>query len=138
MLKSESYVFLKNVRFHAFHGVMPQERQVGGDFLLTLRVGYPLARAIESDNVADTLNYAMLFDLAKREMDVPSQLLEHVAGRIVKAITAAFPEVTSIDLELTKQNPPMGADCDGAGVELRINSCVPSVASGKAERVKFV
>ena len=116
----EAFVFLRNVRFHAFHGVMAQERQVGGDFLLTLRVGYPLARAMESDNVADTLNYAMLFDLAKREMDVPSQLLEHVAGRIVKAITTAFPEVTSIDLELTKQNPPMGADCDGAGIFLKV------------------
>ena len=115
-----SYVFLRNVRFHAFHGVLPQERQVGGDFLLTLQVGYPFAKAMESDDVADTLNYATLFDLAKREMDIPSQLLEHVAGRIVKAITTAFPEVTSIDLELTKVNPPMGADCDGAGVCLKV------------------
>ena len=120
MLKSESYVFLRNVRFHAFHGVMPQERQVGGDFLLSLRVGYPIDKAMESDDVADTLNYATLFDLAKREMDIPSQLLEYVAGRIVKAITTAFPEVTSIDLELTKQNPPMGADCEGAGVLLKV------------------
>ena len=125
-LKSEkvkvesSYVFLRNVRFHAFHGVMPQERQVGGDFLLSLRVGYPIDKAMESDDVADTLNYATLFDLAKREMDIPSQLLEHVAGRIAKAITTAFPEVTSIDLELTKQNPPMGADCEGAGVVLKL------------------
>ena len=116
----ESYVFLRNARFHAFHGVMPQERQVGGDFLLSLRVGYPIDKAMESDDVADTLNYATLFDLAKREMDIPSQLLEHVAGRIVKAITTAFPEVTSIDLELTKQNPPMGADCEGAGVMIKL------------------
>jgi dihydroneopterin aldolase len=114
----DSYICLKNVRFHAFHGVLPQERQVGGDFLLSLRVGYPLAGAVESDEVGDTLNYATLFDLVKREMDVPSQLLEHVAGRIAKAVVAAFPAVTSIDLELTKQNPPMGADSDGAGVEL--------------------
>ena len=114
----DSYICLKNVRFHAFHGVLPQERQIGGDFLLSLRVGYPLARVVESDEVGDTLNYATLFDLVKREMDVPSQLLEHVAGRIAKAVVAAFPAVTSIDLELTKQNPPMGADSDGAGVEL--------------------
>ena len=113
---------------------MAQERQVGGDFLLTLRVGYPLARAIESDNVADTLNYAMLFDLAKREMDVPSQLLEHVAGRIVKAITTAFPEVTSIDLELTKLNPPMGADCDGAGIFLKVKRLKGKKVKGKKEK----
>ena len=120
MKVESSFVFLKNVRFHAFHGVMAQERQVGGEFLLSLRVGYPLAKAMESDDVKDTLDYATLFDLAKREMDIPSQLLEHVAGRIVKAITTAFPEVTSIDLELAKLNPPMGADCDGAGIFLKV------------------
>jgi len=113
-----SYVFLRNVRFYAFHGALPQERSVGGDYLLNLRVGYPVEKAMESDEVGDTLNYATLFDLVKREMNIPSQLLEHVAGRIVKAITAAFPAVTSVDLELTKQNPPMGVDADGAGVEI--------------------
>ena len=122
MKVESSFVFLKNVRFYAFHGVMAQERQVGGEFLLSLRVGYPIDKAMESDDVKVTLNYATLFDIAKREMDIPSQLLEHVAGRIVKAITTAFPEVTSIDLELTKQNPPMGADCDGAGVILKVKS----------------
>ena len=93
---------------------------MGGDFLLSLRVDYPLAKAMESDDVADTLNYATLFDLAKREMDIPSQLLEHVAGRIVNAVMTAFPAVTSIDLELTKVNPPMGADSEGAGILLKV------------------
>ena len=118
MTLTNGYVILRNVRFHAFHGVMPQERQVGGDFLLTLRVGYPLAKAMESDEVGDTLNYASLYALVKQEMDQPSQLLEHVAGRIAKAVMNAFPDVSSVDLELTKQNPPMGADCDGASVEM--------------------
>ena len=111
-------IHLRQVRFHAFHGVMPQERQVGADFLLDLRVGYPLQQAMQSDEVADTLNYATLYDLVAREMQQPSNLLEHVAGRMVEAISQTFPQVTSIDLELTKQNPPMGADCEGAGVEM--------------------
>ena len=120
MKVESSFVFLKNVRFYAFHGVMAQERQVGGEFLLSLKVGYPLDKAMESDDVTDTLNYATLFDLVKQEMDIPSQLLEHVAGRIAKAIVTVFPEVTSIDLELTKQNPPMDADCEGAGVVVKV------------------
>ena len=117
-MKSEGYVFLRNVRFRAFHGVMPQERRVGAYFLVDLRVGFPLAKAMESDVVDDTLNYAGLYELVKREMALPSKLLEHVAGRIAKTIDQDFPEVTSIDLTLTKLNPPMGADCDGAGVEI--------------------
>ena len=120
MKVESSYIFLRNVRFHAFHGVLPQERLVGGDFLVNLRVDYPVEKAMESDEVGDTLNYATLFDLVKREMQMPSQLLEHVAGRIAKAIMADFPAVTSIDLELTKLNPPMGADSDGAGIFLKV------------------
>ena len=106
------------MRFHAFHGVMPQERQVGGDFILDIRVGYPLEQAMMSDEVQDTLNYASLYELVTQEMGQPSKLLEHVAGRIVRAIEKNFPLVSSIDLTLTKQNPPMGADCQGAGVEI--------------------
>ena len=115
-----SYICLRNVRFHAFHGVMPQERKVGADFLVNLRVGYSLEKAMRSDNVNDTLNYAALYTFVKAEMAVPSKLLEHVARRIVSAIEKAFPQVTSIDLELIKQNPPMGADCDEAGIEIHL------------------
>lgn len=117
---TSSYISLRNVRFYAFHGVMPQERRVGADFLVNLRVGYPLEKAMQSDEVGDTLNYAALYEVVKTEMMQASHLLEHVAGRIVSAIEKQFPLVTSIDLELTKQNPPIGADCDGAGVEIHL------------------
>lgn len=113
-----SYIILNEVRFHVFHGVMPQERVTGGDFLMTLRVGYPLAAAVMSDNVADTLDYASLYQLVEQEMQEPSNLLEHVAGRIAKTIEKTYPHVSSIDLTLTKFNPPMGADCKGASVEI--------------------
>ena len=113
-----SYIVLRDVRFRAFHGVLPQERRVGGDYLLNMRVGYPLEQAMADDNVNSTLDYAKLYELVKREMQVPSNLLEHVAGRIIKAVESAFPEVTSIELTLIKENPPMGADCNGAGVEI--------------------
>jgi dihydroneopterin aldolase len=117
-----SYITLKGLRFRAFHGVLPQERLTGGDFLVTVKVGYPLATVMASDDVADTLNYAALYDLVAQEMAKPSKLLEHVAGRIAKAIEKAFPQVSSIDLKVTKLNPPMGADCEGAEVEIKIGN----------------
>ena len=113
MRLTEGYVFLKDAVFYAFHGVMPQEQQVGGCYKVSLRVGYPLAQAMASDAVEDTLNYATLYALVEREM-------EHVAKRIADAVSETFPKATAIDLTLTKQNPPMGADCDGAGVELHL------------------
>lgn len=111
-------VFIDEVRFHAFHGVMPQERAVGADFTVSLRVEYDFTKAAASDDLADTISYADLFHVMKREMLIPSQLLEHVALRIVKAVAARWPKVEKIDIRLAKDNPPMGADCKGAGVEI--------------------
>ena len=113
---TESYICLHEVRFYAFHGVMPQERSVGGEFLVSVKVGYPLEKAMSSDDVADTRNYAALYELVKKEMMQPSSLLEHVMGRIVEAIEKAFPEVASVEVKIKKVNPPMGSDCKGAEV----------------------
>lgn len=120
MKLESSFISLDGVRFHAYHGVLPQENKVGGNYTMTLRVGYDVSRAMVSDDVGDTLNYATLYELACREMSVPSKLLEHVAGRIVRAVAEAFPKVTRIDLWLTKDTPPMGADSSGASVELHL------------------
>ena len=111
-------VFLDEVRFHAFHGVMPQERAVGADFTVWLTVGYDFVKAAESDDLNDTISYADLYEVVRTEMDKPSQLLEHVALRIVKAVASRWPKVEKIDIRLVKDNPPMGADCKGAGVEI--------------------
>ena len=116
----QTYIRLEKLRFRAFHGVLPQERTVGGDFEVTLRIGYPWQQAMESDAVGDTLDYAAVYRLVRAEMALTSQLLEHVAGRIVKALLRDFPQITSVDLWLTKVTPPMGADSEGAGVELHL------------------
>ena len=53
-------------------------------------------------------------------MQVPSNLLEHVAGRIAKAVMETFPQVSGLELTVVKLNPPMGADSQGAGVEVMV------------------
>lgn len=116
------YIFLSDVRFHAYHGVMPQERTVGADFAVSAKIGYDFSLAAETDDVADTLSYADVYELIKTEMAKPSRLLEHVAGRMVKAIGERFAGVKSIDVTVVKLNPPLGADCSGAGVELHWTS----------------
>lgn len=120
-MMNSSFIFLNNVRLYAFHGVMEQERRVGGWFTVSVRVQYDFSRAMETDNVSDTLSYADLLQVVKREMAQPSQLLEHVAGRIARAVTSEFRGVEAVKVTLVKQNPPMGANCDGAGVEVEIN-----------------
>ena len=111
-------LFIDQVRFHAYHGVMPQERAVGADFTVSLRVEYDFSHAVETDDLADTVSYADLYEIIKTEMAIPSRLLEHVAGRVIRSVCDRFPQVSAVTVRLAKDNPPMGADCRGAGVEL--------------------
>ena len=120
MKLDNSYIYLSHLRFHAYHGVLPQERAVGNDYLLDLRIKYDVANAMKSDNVNDTLNYAEVYKLICQEMMVPSNLIERVAYRIADRIARRFIVVEAIDIKLTKLNPPMEADCEGAGVELHL------------------
>lgn len=113
-----SYIHLRGLRFHAFHGVMAQERMVGNDYEIDLRLRVNVERAMLSDDVADTVNYAEVYQLAKQVMCEPRNLVEHVAARIAQAILDKWSQVDEVNVCLTKRNPPMGADCEGAGVEL--------------------
>ena len=113
-----SKIYLRNVRFHAFHGVLPQEGIVGNDYLVNLVLDYDFSSAMKTDDLQGTLNYAEVYQKVREEMAVPSKLLEHVAGRIAHRLFSDFPEIQKLQLSITKVNPPMGADSDGAGVEV--------------------
>ncbi len=120
MKLESSTIELKDIRLYAFHGVLEQERHVGGEYSVSLRAHYNIAQAMISDNVDDTLNYAHLLDIIKKEMNVPSNLLEHVAGRIGKNIIDTFPKVEDIEVVVTKINPPLGVRCAGASVTVHL------------------
>ena len=113
-----SKIYLRNVRFHAFHGVLPQEGIVGNDYLVNLVLDYDFSSAMKTDDLQGTLNYAEVYQKVREEMAVPSKLLEHVAGRIAHRLFSDFPEIQKLQLSITKVNPPMGSDSDCAGVEV--------------------
>lgn len=120
-LLMESIILLNNVRFHAFHGVMPQERSVGADFTLSLRLGADVWGAVWNDDLPSTISYAEVYDVVADEMSRSSALLEHVAGRILRRLFTTFPNLGYVWLRLLKDNPPVGAECDGMGVEIEIS-----------------
>lgn len=113
-------VYIKDLRMHAYHGVLDQERSVGNDYVVNVSIGYPWEKAMLTDSVSDTLNYAALADLITEEMLIPSALLEHVAGRIVKRIQKEFPKTKSIRLDIRKSAPPISHDTDGCGVVIEV------------------
>lgn len=113
-----SYIFLDNMRFFAYHGVGEQERLVGNEFTVNLRLKVDIQRAAETDDAADTVSYADVYEAVKSEMSLPSKLLEHISGRIIHRLFRDFPQIEEIELKLSKRNPPMGADIEAAGIEV--------------------
>jgi len=111
---------LDDLHFYAFHGVLPQETIVGGDYRVSLTLTLDMAQdAIFHDRLDGTLDYSKVYDLVAEQMHQPSALLEHVAGRILVALFENFSQVETAEVKVTKVNPPMGADCRGASVILK-------------------
>ena len=117
---ASNYMTLRNLRFHAYHGVLEQERIVGNDYEVSVRMSYDMRRAIATDDVTNALNYAEAYEVIKRVMMQPSRLIERVAWRIAKALLDEFPMARNAEVTLVKLNPPMGADCDGAEVRIKV------------------
>lgn len=116
----ESYILLEGLHFHTPTGVFDQEKVVGNDIVIDLQIGFPFVRAMESDNISDSLNYAEVYSLVRELVMEPVNMLERLAGIISSKLIEAYPKITSVDIRIIKKNPPMGADADGAGVEIHL------------------
>lgn len=111
-------IILKGMRFFAYHGVMPQESVVGHEYVVDMELDADCSRAMQTDNLNDTISYADVYDIVKTEMALPSKLLEHLTARVANAVFEKCASVKKVKIRLVKLNPPMGADCIGAGVEV--------------------
>lgn len=110
-------ITLETMTFHAFHGVMEEERIIGGTFLAD--ISYKIeTNAVETDNLDDTISYAEVYDSVKDEMMKPSKLIEHVAGRILSALKNQFPQMNELTVKISKLNPPINGEAGKATVSI--------------------
>ncbi len=100
-------IVISDLRVKAYHGVYASERTQGAMFSVTLRLWCHSEDAIYSDDLSDTVDYGTVCDLVNREMAIPSQLLEHVAGRILTALLTTCPRVEQATVSVTKEQPPL-------------------------------
>lgn len=103
-------VILKDMVFHAYHGCWDFEKKQGNTFIVSLEMEFDTSKAERSDNLYDTLNYQEVYDLVKREMGTPSNLIEHIARRICDAVKSAFPQINRVQISLSKKHPPLGGE----------------------------
>ena len=111
-------VEIEGMHFYAYHGHFEAERIVGNDFLVDVWLETDCLKAASSDDLEDALNYQAVYNLIKKEMQVKSHLLEHVAGRILNTLFVEFSAIQKARVKVSKLNPPMGGQIEKASVTL--------------------
>jgi len=109
-------IHLQGMKFYAFHGHYPVEQLTGNEFIVELKIDAADSQAMISDNLADAINYQTVYEIVKKEMMVNSNLLEHVANRILNALYTTFPEIAKAEIKISKLNPPMGGEIEKVSV----------------------
>jgi 7,8-dihydroneopterin aldolase/epimerase/oxygenase len=99
------YIQLKDCAFLARHGVYPQEKKLGNRFLVNIKLGF------EGDFISEmhqTIDYELVYDIAKKCMDTPRPLLEEVISIIAKELKEQLPNVIYTYISIQKKNPLFG------------------------------
>ena len=109
---------IERMEFYAFHGHFEVEKVAGNRFLVNLKIEADCSKAGHTDRLEDTLDYQKAYLAVKEEMAIPSDLLEHVAQRIINRIKNEFPEAQKVMVKVSKLNPPMGGQIDRVSLSL--------------------
>ncbi|MFC3801755.1 dihydroneopterin aldolase [Cohnella sp. GCM10012308] len=110
---------LKRMVFFGYHGVFPEENKLGQKYYVDLDMKLDLSRASESDDVADTVNYAEVHALVKEIVEGPPvKLIEKLAASIATAVLGTYTIIHEVTVGVTKPNPPFDITFDGVTVEL--------------------
>ena len=84
-------VRLNNMEFYAYHGCLESERREGNRFRVDFAYDYDMRKAAHTDDLREAIDYSVIYELIRAEMDIPANLLEHLATRILNTLIDHFP-----------------------------------------------
>ncbi len=100
-------ITLSGMEFFAYHGCFAEEQIIGNKFIVDLEFFAATENAENTDDLSATVNYQIVYELVKAEMDIKSKLLEYVAKRILDALYKQFPDIGDAKVAVSKLNPPL-------------------------------
>jgi 7,8-dihydroneopterin aldolase/epimerase/oxygenase len=114
-------ISIEGMKFRAFHGLFPEERILGTDFILDVWIDTDISRATtlvehETEKLKNTVNYQTIYDICEIEMRYPEKLLETVVQKIMFRFKYQFPQMLEARLRVRKLNPPVGGQVEWASV----------------------
>ena len=112
-------ITIEGMEFHAFHGLLEEEQKIGGRFAVDIVIETNFSEAACADDIHGTVNYQEVYDLVKKEMALPSKLIEHVAQRILTAILDKIKSIDQLEVKVIKYRPPVNGVIEKVSVSLR-------------------
>lgn len=104
---------ISNAKFYAYHGVKPEERELGCRYEVDLEMYYDATRAIINDSVNDALNYEEALFCISEVMEGESlNLIETIANEILNMLNEKFPEMLKATVRIRKIGVPLRAIVD--------------------------
>jgi 7,8-dihydroneopterin aldolase/epimerase/oxygenase len=101
------------------HGLLPEEAVLGQRFYISLEAHLDLGAAGRTDDVAGTVSYA---DLAQVAVAIATEqrfnLIEALAEAIAGTILDRFAPIESISVRVDKPSAPVPAILEGVSVEI--------------------
>lgn len=114
----DTTIFLKGMRFYAYHGCFEEEQKIGTHFTADVTLTYDAEAAVAGDDVEKSVNYQLVYRTIQRVMDKPRHLIETVADQIVREIKQEFPQVQKVIVKLCKMNPPLDGKTEYVAVQM--------------------
>ncbi len=123
-------VVLTGVRATGYHGVFPEEKRDGQEFVVDVELSVDLARAGASDDLTHTVSYAeVAADVVARITGDPHDLIETLAEEIA-ADCLARPLVERAAVTVHKPQAPVGVPFGDVSVRVaRLRPAVPVVVA---------
>ncbi len=109
-------IFIEGLKVPTLIGVYDWERTRDTVLIIDLKIDADLAKAMKSDDVADTINYAAVADTIKEIGKASAfELLEALADAIIQALCARFNLNKMI---LTIEKPGILPDANKVGISV--------------------
>ena len=112
-------ILIRNLKIFAYHGVLEEEKANGQYFIFDIDAFVDISKPCESDDVADTVNYALMVEhITKAFTAQKDDLIERAAQRVAKELFDSFDKISELRILLKKPDAPIDADFDWVGVEI--------------------
>ena len=109
---------VEGIRVYAYHGCLEEESRIGQDYKVDVYFQLDFSKAAATDNLLDTIDYCQVYEIVKKQMQIRSKLIEHVAQRIKNELSLVFEQAEAISVKVTKFNPPMNGNVEQVSVEV--------------------